>query len=154
MILNQEGKQLIEKLDQVEKHLKKKYKSTPSRSNVLSFGFKRDSVKILSCLADSKNKHTHYTDMMMKINFRTKNSIFAYYVKRCVKYGLITVDRTKSYSITDKGRIVLKMFHQLDEKFICENPLDICQNSNGDYEHKYNSVCVNCGNVKPGDPKC
>jgi len=127
---------------------KTRYRNPPSRANVLSFGFKRDSVKILSCLADSRNKHTHYTDMMHKINFNNKYSIFAYYIKRCLKYGLITVDRTKSYSITAKGRIILKMFHQLDEKFICENPLDICQNSDGDYLHKFNQVCVNCGSVK------
>jgi predicted transcriptional regulator len=111
---------------------------------MLRFAFRRQSIAILSMLAQAPLR---YTDLMNRFNMTKKSSgYFAHYLRYLRNFGVIThYAQTGEYDITGRGKEILKTWNMFNEKFATENQDQICHNSDGSNEHEFFKMCKSCG---------
>ena len=73
---------------------------------------------------------------------------FNYHLKVLRDNDLVTMYQiTKTYSVSNKGKMVLEIIDKYSEKFIAEDKSDICKNDNNQ-NHDYIELCIKCGHIK------
>jgi len=108
----------------------------------------QESNAILKLL--KKFKRLTFTEVMNYTGRELKDSgQLSYHLRKLRDGGFIRHDNVSHYTITKRGIAILKMVDMMvGEKFITENPEEICQNSVGSYEHVFVQICKHCAYIK------
>lgn len=89
---------------------------------------------------------------IMKLLNIESSSLVTYHLKQLKKARLIYFnDKNNYYLLTDKGKIVLEILTEFQEKYISENENEICR-LNPTCKHQYISICKYCADIKKEEP--